>query len=287
MEPMKALVLERLGLSGTIEPNEAGLRDLYRAWCYSVPFDNMRKLIAHSVGAEQQLPGTDASDFFHHWLNHGTGGTCWASSNALFALAHAVGFEVFRSTASMWDRGEATHGTVIARIDNRDWLIDSSILTVNPLPLVESTTFQQPGPLHPVEVEWDSETFVFWFEAVNHSVQFPCRLLSRHVEHQVYAARYEATRTSGPFNERLFIRRNAPGRLIMLIGNMRWERTTDRQTERVLTERELLNELTIRLGYSEEVVKRWAECGGLEAAMTPPSLQPDAPPLARLSPSLR
>ena len=44
------------------------------------------------TAAPPPLPGTQAADFFEHWLAHGTGGTCWSSSNALYMLVTALGF---------------------------------------------------------------------------------------------------------------------------------------------------------------------------------------------------
>ncbi|HVT11463.1 MAG TPA: hypothetical protein VHE55_04285 [Fimbriimonadaceae bacterium] len=191
-------VLDRLGMAA-VDTDENGMRRLYREWCIKVPFDNIRKLIAHLEGGAEPLPGTDADDFLESWLEHGTGGTCWPASNGLYEVARAAGFEGFRATASMWDRGVPTHGTVIVRVDGKDWVIDSSILTMNPFPLQKDSVYVHPGPMHPVEVEWDEGSFVFWFEAANFATQFPWRLLKRHVEHGVYAERYEVSRTTGPF----------------------------------------------------------------------------------------
>jgi len=287
MQSVPARVLSRLGFQDGLAVDEAGLRALYRAWCLSVPFDNIRKLIAHASGGQDALPGTDAQDFLENWLEHGTGGTCWPSSNALHAVAEAAGFCASRASAAMWDAGAPTHGTVIVSVDGRDWAIDSSILTINPIPLVENAIHIQPGPLHPVEAEWFEGTFVFWFEAPNFSSMFPCRLLNRHVEHEFYAGRYEWSRTNGPFNARLFVRRNFPGRLVMLIGNTKWERTAEGQTESQLTADELVAELTGRHGYSREIVDRWIGAGGLDAAMAPPASRPDPPALTRVAPSMR
>jgi len=287
MQTVPAGVFQRLGLQEGPTVDEAGLRNLYRAWCLNVPFDNIRKLIAHASRKGEILPGTDSRDFLETWLQHGTGGTCWPSSNALFAVARTAGFQASRSSASMWDVGVPTHGTVIVNTDGKDWAIDSSILTLDPIPLVENATHIQPGPLHPVEVEWFEDTFMFWFEAANFSTMFPCRLLTRHVEHEFYADRYEWSRENGPFNQRLYVRRNFPDRLIVLVGNTKWERSAEGQTESQLSADELVAELTGRHGYSCEIIDRWIGAGGLDAAMTPPANWPDPPALTRVPPSKR
>jgi N-hydroxyarylamine O-acetyltransferase len=280
-------VQDRLGLRSEPSRDAASLRALYRAWCLNLPFDNISKLISISSNPTEPFPGMDAAEFFSSWLEHGTGGTCWTSSNALHAFASSMGFCAFRSTGSMWDRGVATHGTVTVEMDGKQWLIDSSILTMNPIPLEKAQPYIQHGPLHPVEVEFHDGSFVLWFEAVNHSMSFPCRLLERHVVREVYGERYEASRAASPFNERLFVRRNFPDRLVMLIGNKVWERAIHDQTERLLSADELLIELTGRLGYSGAIIGDWVNCGGLEAAMSPQAESPTPPPPSRVAPSLR
>src|SRR4051794_16727349 len=84
--------LERLGFSAKPEPTLEALDLLYDTWCRRVPFDNVRKLIHLHKESPGPLPGDDPSEFLEAWLAHGTGGTCWASSNGLYALLEALGF---------------------------------------------------------------------------------------------------------------------------------------------------------------------------------------------------
>lgn len=88
-----------------------GLRRIYQAWCRSVPFDNVRKLIVLHGDPGAPLPGMDAEEFFTAWLQHGCGGTCWPSATALHALLAAVGFDPRLVAASMGDAGVPMHGT--------------------------------------------------------------------------------------------------------------------------------------------------------------------------------
>jgi N-hydroxyarylamine O-acetyltransferase len=118
-------VLERLGLGEAPPPSLEGLNRLYRAWCRSVPFDNVRKRIALETNEPAPLPGAHAEDFLGAWLRHGTGGTCWPSSNGLFAVVRACGFDARRISASMWDQGEPNHGSVLVRIEGEDYVTDS------------------------------------------------------------------------------------------------------------------------------------------------------------------
>ena len=132
---LRRRVLERLGLPGPPPLTLAGLAALYRAWCASVPFENTRKMMALRTGGDGELPGARAADFLAHLIDHGTGGTCWPSSNALYAVASALGFDARRVAGSMRDLGVVSHASVKVRIDGADWLVDSSMLTNEPTPL--------------------------------------------------------------------------------------------------------------------------------------------------------
>src|SRR5688572_175456 len=95
-----APVLARLGVDRP-EPDLAGLRRVYAAWCQRVPFDNVLKLVHLAAGRAGPLPGSTADDFFRSWLAHGAGGTCWAGNGALHDLLAALGFAATRATATM------------------------------------------------------------------------------------------------------------------------------------------------------------------------------------------
>src|SRR5881628_2632800 len=84
-------ILERFGLGAPPDRTVGGLRQLYAAWCLAVPFDNVRKMIALRVASHHPLPGGDPREFFESWLSDGCGGTCWPTSNALFALVSSLG----------------------------------------------------------------------------------------------------------------------------------------------------------------------------------------------------
>lgn len=129
----------RLGLSEGFSRRQTrdldGLRAVYAAWCRHVTFDNIRKLVALRTEPAGPLPGASAEDFFEEWLAHSAGGTCWPASNALHALLRALDFDARRVAGSMHDIGSPNHGSVKVRLANRDWVVDSSMLTNAPLPL--------------------------------------------------------------------------------------------------------------------------------------------------------
>ncbi|HYW30214.1 MAG TPA: arylamine N-acetyltransferase [Gemmatimonas sp.] len=272
---LRAEALKRLGLPDTLPLDVAGLRQFYAAWCSAVPFDNVRKLIALRTNTAGALPGTRAVDFFEHWVEHGTGGTCWSSSNALFTLIRSFGFDARRVAGSMRDLGVPGHGSVKVTIDGSDWLVDSSMLTMHPIPLRDGVHVDR-HPVFGVEVEAVDGSHLIWFDTPPYEEYFPCRLLLDRVEHVFYAERYELSRSRGPFNHHLSMRYNRSGLRFVLQAHTRYQQSAHGVVATELSRAELQRELCDNVGLSPAVVERFVECGALEAAFEPPAAPPTA-----------
>jgi len=279
-------VLEHLGFPEPPPPTREGLSALYRAWCERVPFDNTLKMMALRSGAEGELPGTRAADFFASWLAHGTGGTCWPSSNALHALFRAAGFDARRVAGSMRDLGVISHGSVKVRIDGLDWLVDSSMLVNAPLPLGHDV-FISGDPVVPAEVEAVDGTHLVWWHAPPGDAYLPLRLLTDPAPFDVYVDGYQRSRERSPFNQRLYARRNRSGELVILVGRTRYSRTAAGVTSSDLTPADLRRSLRDDIGLSEAHVDGWVSTGALEASFAPPAGGQPPVPAARMPPSMR
>lgn len=259
-------VLERLGFAAPPPPTLEGLNALYRAWGRAVPFDNVRKRLVLVTRDAGELPGGHAEEFLQEWLRNGTGGTCWPSSNGLFAILRWSGFEARRIAGSMRDLGEPNHGSVVVRIDGCDFLVDSSMLTETVLPLRHGERLRIEDALHPVMVEPVDGTFRIQFAlGFVEEANFPCRLLHDPVDHTFYLARYEITRApdKSPFNQALYAYRNTDGAVLSYLGRTRfWKRPGEIKKEE-LDEAALAQSLVEELGLSEEIVAKLAAAGAL------------------------
>ena len=277
-------VLARLRLPNEPRRNLAGLTAAYRAWCETIPFDNAAKLIAIRTGATGTLPGIDAQQFFTNFLEHGIGGTCWPSSNALYSFFHDLGFDVTRLAGSMRDTGIISHGTTKAHIDGADWLIDSSMLTRDPLPLSYDLHIGA-DPIWGGEVEYTDGTHIIWWDAVPAPEFIPCRLLPQEVDYNFYLERYEASRTKSPFNQRIYVRRNFPDSVLVITGNRHFVKSSYGVKAILLDETELEERLAAEAGFSGHIIDELRSCGAIEASMIPPDLPP--PPIPGIRPSNR
>ncbi len=285
---------EKLGFSQLPSTDLKGLEEFYRAWCLNASFDNIRKMIAMQKEAAGELPGTTAEDFLQAWLEHGVGGTCWPITNALYTLLKAAGFDAIRATGSMWDLGIDNHGTIIVRIDGKDWLTDAGLFTMRPVPLVPGEVFISKEPIFHAEIDPDGDGFFLWSVHPPLPHLLPCRLLDRDVSHEVFAANYERSRGNmSPFNAKLYARRAFPDHLRVLSGNRLFEVRAESREPKAgslnmteLSGDQLLDEMRGPFGYSAQIVHEWVRSGAFEATMTP-SEPPPKPPLTRTPPSER
>ena len=277
--PLRDRILERLGLSHVPSPDFEGLCELYGAWSARVSFDNVRKVIALQTGRD--LPGRTAEDFFEVWLARGAAGTCWPGSNALYALVRSAGFDVRRGAGSARDLGPINHATNRVVIDGRTWLVDSSFLTFDPLPITDAIHIG--SGLFGAEVEPEAGSHLVWVDFPPQG-SLPFRLLPDPISLSFHLDGYERSREKSAFNRRLYARRNYPGEKRILVGNRRVSKTAAGMDVRELTREELPEALVADIGIDVSLVDEWVACGGIELAFEE---APPPPPFDRKPPSQR
>jgi N-hydroxyarylamine O-acetyltransferase len=280
-------VLARLALTAPVTPDLAGLAALYRAWCDHIPFDNVRKLIALRSGSTAPLPGTTGTDFFEHFLAHGTGGTCWPTSEAMFELCESIGFVTRRVAGSMRDQGFVTHGTVKVTLDGVDWLADTSILSNVLLPAA-SDVFISGDPIFTAEVEPTDIAHIVWFSIPPNAGYTPCRLLVDPIDHEYLSMSYEKSKGFGAFNQHIYARRNFPGLMVVMRGPILYRRTAAGTTQEALTPDGVCAVLKDIIGISDAMIQEWIDVGGLAATFEPfsgppPVVPPSTPPSSKLA----
>ncbi len=278
-------VLARLGFPDQVTADPETLQQLYAAWCMNMPFDNTRKMIALFSGNNQPLPGLDATDYFENWLRHGTGATCWPMANAWYELLVALGFNAFRLAGYMRDTGVINHGSVKVNFGEKVYLADPSLLLNVILPLGEGTIIHD-DPVYPVELEHDHPSELVWMFTPPNEQYFYCRMNTGPVDFPVFEERYEASRAMSIFNQRIYARRNYPGKLNLVWGNSFFSKTKQGVEHRELTGDELCETLHKEIGISYPLINEWAASGCLEASFEKHS-GPKPPAVAVKPPSQR
>jgi N-hydroxyarylamine O-acetyltransferase len=249
-------------------PTEAQLARVYAAWCVQIPFDNVRKLIALREAHAPPLPGSHAIDFFTHWLSEGTGGTCWSSSQAMYALLTSLGFTARRIAGSMRDTGIVTHGSVIVTIDEQEWLVDSSALTSRPVP-ISGIAYRDPDPVFNTEWQREGDTHVLRFAGAPGPELTPCRFLVDPTDAAYVQHRYELSRAFGPFNHFTYARRSVRDGFVVLRGPVRYHRTAQGMDSTTLDRDGILRVLAHDIGISAAMLQQYEACGALDLNFLP------------------
>jgi arylamine N-acetyltransferase len=272
-------------LDGPPTPDLEGLRTLYRAWRLKVPFDNIHKTLALFRSRSAVLPVLDPTDFFEHWIDHGTGGTCWPSANALHALLCDCGFDAHRATASMFDSGPPDHATVLVRLeDGSNWVTDIHV-SLEPLRIDPEAPSYFPDPTSYAEVEVaGADVFIYGVSPPSPRVFF--RLLELDVAERVFDDRYEDTREISKFNDRVHIQRCFPHSIRVVRGADHFELNSDGLHRERLDEAGLRERLVGEMGLGAAIVDRLAARGVLKASAAIPEAAPINRP-ERIPPSAR
>ena len=199
-------VLARLAVERPA-PELAGLRSVYASWCRSVPFDNTLKLIHTAERLPGTLPGSTADSFFGDWLEHGTGGTCWAGNGALHDLLAEFGFAVERALATMLPRPDLqgpNHGSVIVTIDGSRYIADASILSGEPIRILDHGKEDATGPLP--RLAWLEDKPAVMWRMLTAPDGFPCRIDRIGASWNEWDVLHQRTSGWSPFNYELNIR---------------------------------------------------------------------------------
>lgn len=216
-------VLGRLGLTQRPAKTVEGLRELYVAWCRGVLNDSVQKRLHLGRNRPGPLPIGTPSSFFEAFLDQGTGGTCWSHAIGLYSLLDALGFEVRGAAGSMLGLtppgNGPSHGTVIATIDNQDYLVDGAMF-IEDVPALVDGEGGEAGPA-PFTVRIDPNDLGLWditFRMAHSDKPITCRLEVDGVGLEYYEERWEHSRQHSFFNSSLFVRRNLPGNRALTYG---------------------------------------------------------------------
>lgn len=250
-------VLARLGVERP-SCDLAGLRSVYAAWCGAVPFDNTLKLIHSAEALPGPLPGSTADAFFDAWLEHRTGGTCWAGNGALHELLSELGFHVERALATMLSSPDAravNHGSVFVTIDGVRWIADASILSGDPIPVVkpERDGASQALP----RLEWHGDQPAVIWRALSAPDGFPCVIRRIGAEWGEWDRLHQATAAWSPFNYQLTTRLMRGGETIGVAKGQRFVFRTDGSLDASPVEGEERTRFLVEeLGISESIAAR-------------------------------
>jgi arylamine N-acetyltransferase len=270
-------VLTKLGLRQRPALDLAGLNTLYAAVSANIPFDNFQKRIWFAGPQSTPLPGGDPSEFFKNWLQHGTGGTCWPINGAMFSLARALGFNARRIVGSVivegYPRG-ANHGSVIVTIDGINYLVDAWMASFKVLLLISGKPSSTGNGIHDVRaVPIESGFEIITYPGFNREQTLPFRPEPEYdpIDHALFLARYERTKSVGFFNDAIFICRHLPDSIITMGRKSQFHLAADGTlTKTEPTESQRKKSLIEEFGLSEEIIDKLPP--NVPGGLAPPGL---------------
>lgn len=247
-------ILDRLDLPDRPEISYEGLCRFYQRWCRNVPFDNFLKRLFLKGDGSSEFPGNNDSLFFRNWLAYGTGGTCWAGNGALQTVLAGLGFNAERRRGTMLI-GQVTdpdHGSVTVQLEGGLYLVDASMLHVEPLELRPRKNCQISGAWG-VACRPEGEDWVIRWRPLHLPGGCFCRIENNHIGRQEWRARNHLARAVSPFNTALYARKVIDDAVVGVEHGARTVFHGDgRVTRDVLTHRQILECLADEMGYSPE-----------------------------------
>lgn len=250
---------EKLGLSKRPSPDLAGLQTIYEAWSRKVPFDNIRKIIHVNSQEKTPLPGSNATDFLENWLKYGSGGTCWAGNGALCALLQTLGFSAIRGVATMLVAPDLppNHGTVLVEIENKEYLVDASILHLRPMLLDEERLDSNELPLWVDKISFEQNHWQILWRPMHRYSTLYCRIDHKNASLDEFQERHESTREWSPFNFELTIRSVRDKSMIGIFASQQLEISKSPEVQsNPVSDEERIELLINKFDIAEELVRK-------------------------------
>ncbi|GGX19046.1 arylamine N-acetyltransferase [Aquimarina muelleri] len=246
-------VLERLAINLPLTSNEEGLTKLYRGWCRNIPFDNFWKRLKLTEEEFSDHDQIDANQFFEIWLQHGLGGTCWTTANAMCELLKYFKFDVRMITGSMGDMGEVNHVSLLVSLnEGKEYIIDTSILNEQPIK-IDGVHIE--NPVHPIQLIRNSETTKIIFEHCTKREHMPCAINKNRISKEQIVEFYIASIHNSLFNDCVYIRKNEEGIIHSIVGTTYYTKSKNALGKKELNEEERKQVLINIMGLSEEIVE--------------------------------
>jgi N-hydroxyarylamine O-acetyltransferase len=260
-EQLLERVLIKLGLTERPGLDLIGLNTLCAAFSGNVSNDNIQKRIWFAGAQTTPVTGGDPNEFFENWLVHGTGGTCFPINNALYTLAHSIGFDARRIAGSNIVEGfdtDANHGSVLINLEGIDYLVDAQFAAFKALRLMPGQAASTGEGIHDIKAVPVEDGFhVFWYAGHNREQPIPFQPTREYdpVDHAFFLTLYERSRSNSrsPFNESLYISRHFSDSILTLGRMNKIAVASDNTvTTTELTDEERRRVLVEDFGISEE-----------------------------------
>lgn len=141
-EQITAEVLTFLGMK-VPTPTLPALEKLLGAYYCTVPWESVFRIVRR---AETAVPSPRwPSQFWQEAMTHGSGGTCFESNYAFFALLQMLGYEGYLTINNMGD-SIGCHTAIVIVLDRQKWLVDVGLPLYALLPISSRGMMHRSSP---------------------------------------------------------------------------------------------------------------------------------------------
>lgn len=128
-------------------PTPAYLDALIAAYTRAVPWESASRIAKRATTADTADCPRFPSAFWKSALRDGTGGTCFESNYAFFALLQTLGFSGYLTINDM-NENVGCHTAIIVQIDDNKLLVDAGLPLYAPIPLDPTQPTQRESDFH-------------------------------------------------------------------------------------------------------------------------------------------
>ena len=250
-------VMERFGYSEKPEPSLSTLNNIFKKWCRLVGYDNVLKRIHIEENHAGPFPVMNSNDFLENWMKHGTSGSCWPSSEALFGVLVHAGFCPERVAGQMLecnDPMDPNHGALIVHLEGAEYYTDPSIVSEEVLKLEKGIASKTRSKAFGI---WNTGDGHVWWRPGHSRVAIEIETKLRELSNDFFSYRYEKTKEFSLFNTTLYVRRNCNDGIVTYgRGNILRVDTEGELTAEPIENKDMADFLINNMGLSEEIVAR-------------------------------
>ena len=205
-------VLESWGLAAHAPPTLDTLNALHSAYLTRVPFENATKLIKAARAGSARGAIRGPVEFWEEYLRWGSGGTCFAATNAYQFLLRYVGFSSRPVFCQLPATDPDAHSALLVTVGEQPVLVDVGYALPAPLPLPGGTALRRATPFYDLEIRTGPQGEYLVFSEDDRGSRFRYRFTLRDVADAEYSRAWRSTfRPDAPYMGRLALGRFKDG----------------------------------------------------------------------------
>ena len=185
--PLAAEILSFLGITAAA-PSLPVLEALLAAYYQTVPWESVFRIVQRADQGTPRWP----EQFWQEAMTQGSGGTCFESNYAFFALLQTLGYEGYLTLNNMGD-SIGCHTAIVIVLDGRKWLVDVGLPLYALLPISNRGVMHRSSPFlhYTVRPDGSQPAATYQIERRPHPKQNAFTLIDEPVDDATYRAATE------------------------------------------------------------------------------------------------